>query len=165
MGKTTKRSATVAAAVAVAVIGAGVAYATWTNSTVATTSASAGKMEPLTVTAAVPTALLPGTKSDLKVTVNNPNAFPILVKTITVGSVSTSKSGCSASTVSATGDPIPSGLLVPAKNSAGNGSIELTYPSALQMAVSAPNACQEAVYNFNTTVVGELQSASPAASN
>lgn len=160
MGKMTKRSATIAAAAtAVAVIGAGVAYATWSNSVNVSTSAKAGKMEPVTVTAAVPVALLPGRKSDLQITVTNPNNFPVLVKGITIGTITNDKNNCPSNSVSATGDAIPSGLLIDAKTPAGNGSTMVVYPQALQMAVGTPNECQDATYSFSTTVLAELQSA------
>src|SRR5262245_5163696 len=68
----------------VLVVGAGIAYAVWTVGGSGTGTARATSALPLTTSVATPTAqLYPGiTNSNLFLTVNNPNPFPVSVTSV-----------------------------------------------------------------------------------
>ena len=85
MAKLTKRSAAVAAGIAVVVIGGGAAFAAngWTIGGTGTAEANAAKITPLTATATVAGNIFPGKTTTISTAITNPNEFKVkLVGTI-----------------------------------------------------------------------------------
>lgn len=125
----------------------GTAYAYWTATGTGTATAAAGTVQPLTTTAAtVPTGLLyPGAKGDVRITVNNPNPFPVTVTSVTGSGAITSDKGaaCDASTGVTFTDQVGLGLVVPAA-----GSQSFTLAGAVSMSNSSDSTCQGATFTL-----------------
>jgi hypothetical protein len=156
MGKMTKRSAIVASAVAVAVVGAGAAWAAWNLSGTGSANATAGSAEPLTVSNITVTSLTPGVTGNVTLTVSNPNPFPVKVTgfTFTDPTKPASEDCKVASNIdfpAGTLPTTPADLLVPAK-AATNGTKVITYTGSIHMKADADDNCQGAVFGFTTAV-------------
>jgi hypothetical protein len=98
MRRITKRTALLAAGVAVAVASAGVAYAYWTTNGSGTGSATTGTTSAVTVkqTSTV-SNLAPGLPAQaLQGNFDNGNAGPVLVHSVTAAVTGTSNPGCTA---------------------------------------------------------------------
>ena len=87
MRKITKRSAAVIAASALAIGGAGAAWAAWNLTGAGSTSAKAANAQALTIDSVQVVGLSPGNKSDIKFTAKNPNAFPVKITGIDIVSI------------------------------------------------------------------------------
>ncbi len=151
MRKMTKRSAVVASAVAVAVVGAGAAWAAWSLTGTGDTTAAAGKAAQLEVKGVSTTPLVPGATSDVTVTVTNPNQFPVLVKSINFSDFKSNKEKCEGNNIEqVTSAKFPAGTTV-----APGGSAPITYAGSIRMIGGAADACQEAKFSFKTAVSAE----------
>lgn len=143
--------------VSTAVIGSGVAFASWSASGTGTAAAKAGTASAVTgVTATTTTSgtLVPGSSVPLVVNIHNPNAFPVTVTAITVssgapsgapgGNCTATSSGVTTTGVSATGL-----TLVVQPNS------DNTYTSPtnnVSMATTSDNSCQGGTFTWSATV-------------
>lgn len=164
MRKITKRSAAVIAASAVAVGGAGAAWAAWTLGGETTASASAGKAKPIVVSPAqVVGDLVPGSEHNVTFSAANPNDFPVKITGVAFGVVSVDdkhKDCKGPDTVKfaanpATPSPNPA---IPAK-----GSISFTLVKAARMVVEPAEACQGASFSFKINVNAASASATTPA--
>lgn len=128
-----------AAAVALLMVG-GIAVAAWLTSGNGPGSAKAGKLDPLTVTAAsTPTVgdLYPGTTGgDVYVSVTNPNTFPVTLTGATV-SGSITPTDCLVTAQAGT-------LTVNPTTIAAGATATVTVQDALTMGAEAANSCQDA---------------------
>ena len=138
---------------AVSVAG-GIAFALWSTSGTGSGSAKAITAQTLTVTAAAsPTAdLFPGASGALQFTVANPNPYPVSLTSISYGSVTSSdQANCPASNLTlGAGGALGTPISVPASGTSGAVSV----PSAVTLAVSAPNGCQGVTFTVAVTLTG-----------
>jgi hypothetical protein len=163
--------AVVVGGVAVAVVGAGIAYAAWSQSasgsgaaksatvafTVQTTSTTSGSA----ITNLLRPGSVAGTASgdtvggDLKITLNNTSGFPVHVtQVVAIGAVTSDKAGCTAATsgvqVGAAGTyTVPVATLTVAGDSANH---DVVIPNALSMTTGSDTTCQGATFTIPVTV-------------
>jgi hypothetical protein len=119
----TKKTALLAAGVAVAVATGGVAYAYWTNSGSGTGSASTGTNSSITVKqTSVVSNLAPGLAAQpLAGNFDNGNSSPVFVQSVTVSVVDTTNAGCTAADYTLT-QPTAVNAEVAAGNAQGSWS-------------------------------------------
>ena len=135
--------------VSVLALGAGIAYAVWTVGGGGSGTASATSAAPLTTIVATPTALLyPGiANSNLFLTVNNSNPFPVSVTSVNANGAAVPDAahaaGCVTTGVSfatqATTQTIPA-----------NGSLSFTV-AGVSMSNASDNGCQGATFTIPVT--------------
>jgi hypothetical protein len=148
MRKITKRSAAIIAATALAVGGAGAAWAAWTLSGSATATVSAGSAVPLTVTnAALTGSLVVGSTSGVTLKISNNNAFPVSVTGATISDISGGPACGSANFDNGTG-------AFPTTAIAKNADAVVAWPDAIKMQPTAVDGCQGATVTFNLAVSG-----------
>ncbi|WP_410671670.1 LEA type 2 family protein [Amycolatopsis sp. cmx-4-68] len=142
MRKISKRSAVVLGAAGVVLV-AGVAYAAWTSTgsgsgaVTSTTSASSTIGSDTTGT-----PLYPGAAKTFTVTVTNPNAYPVVVNSISAGS-SAVTGDCAAGAVTSAAVSNPTGTIA----AGGTGVYTLT----ATMAKDAADACQGKTFTLPLT--------------
>jgi hypothetical protein len=153
MRKITKRSAAVIAASALAVGGAGAAWAAWNLTGSGSTSAKAANAQALTIDSVQVVGLSPGSKSDIKFTAKNPNAFPVRITGIDIVSIhSGTAKTCADNNVAAQAPltlPDSAALTVGPAAGAVPGSKDITVPDAIKMIADAANGCQGAVFSVD----------------
>lgn len=159
LGSWFRRIATLTAITGV-IVGSGVAYAYWTTSGTGSGTAKAATASPLSTVSAVASTtglLYPGAIGDLKVTFDNPNPFPVTVKSLSAGTGAVTASG-GASTCSTTGVSLLSqsnlSILVPAK-SGTDGQTTATVTGAVQMDNSSDSGCQGATFTVPVSFTGQ----------
>jgi hypothetical protein len=134
-------------------LGAGLASAAWLSSGGGTATSRAGQALPPTTTtvagSAVTTGLLyPGSSGDVKITVNNPNSYPVTMTSVTANGSPTASGGtgtCNTTGVTLTSGS--SGTTIPA-----NGSATLTLSGAASMSSASDTGCQNATFTIPVTV-------------
>lgn len=146
----TKKTAAVGA-VAAATLAGGIAVAAWTANGTGPGQAQAISAESIVVTARTGEAdLYPGfTDGDVYFALQNPNPFPVRMTAMTPGAITSSIPGCAATNVTV---DAASGLTldVPAEGSLDPANIA----GVVNMALSAPDACQGAVFTVQLTLTG-----------
>ena len=125
----------------------GTAYAFWTATGSGTGTASAGTAQSLTTTVASVTGglLYPGGTGDVRLTVNNPNPFPVKISAVTsMGSATSSSATCDANGNGVTftdrtnlNQPVPAG-----------GSATFSLLGAAAMDIASDDACQGATFTL-----------------
>jgi hypothetical protein len=153
-----RRRSFVAAAVAGTLIAAGgAAWAMWRLSGAGSSSTTASTALNLRLTA-VPrpdAPLYPGARTDLAVTVENPNPFPITLTTVHAGSGPVTvdaahfAAGCVTTGVSPTRGVSAVSLSVGPRSSAS-----FLLPDAIQMTNDSDSACQGATFTVPLTASG-----------
>lgn len=140
--------------VAVAVLlGTGLASAAWLSSGGGTATARGdGALPPTTTTvagSAITTGLLyPGGSGNVRITVNNPNLYPVTVTAIASNGSPTASGGsgsCTATGVSLT--TASPGIRVPAQ-----GTLTFDLSNAATMSNASDNGCQNATFTVPVTV-------------
>jgi hypothetical protein len=148
MRTSVKRAVIVGTALAVTV-GAGAAYAAWTANGTGTATAKAGKSQGVTGTAVTVNGLLyPGGTTDAKISIANPNEFPVMVTDIAQnGTVTVVGNGCTAAN---------SAVALVTKSLTqyigAGATVEVTLADAVTMGDSADNACQDAVFTLPVSI-------------
>ena len=140
-------------AVVAVLLGAGLASAAWLSSGGGTATARGGQALPPTTTTVAGSAitsglLYPGSSGDVKITVNNPNTYPVTLTSVTPNGAPTASGGtgtCSTTGVTLTGGS--SGTTIPA-----NGSATLTLNNAASMSSASDTGCQNATFTIPVTV-------------
>ena len=157
MSKTRRRLVTLAGSVSVLVLG-GIVFAAWLVPGSGQGYSKAKQAQALTtddVGATSTDQLYPGATGDVKVKVNNPNAFPVTVTAVDGdGAVSSDKANCTdvggdvskKTGVTFTNQTLSSSNVVPA-----NGSLTLSLNNAVSMSNQSVNACQGAVFSIPVT--------------
>ncbi|OXM69158.1 hypothetical protein [Amycolatopsis vastitatis] len=142
MRKISKRSAVVLGAAGVVLV-AGVAYAAWTS-----TGAGSGSVTSTTSANSVISpvssdhALYPGNSTTFVVKVTNPNAYPVVVNSISAGS-SDAVNGCAAGTVTSPAVSNPAGTI--AAGATANYTLTAT------MDHDASDACKSQTFSLPLT--------------
>lgn len=134
-------------------LGAGLASAAWLSSGDGTATARGGQALPPTTTTVTGSAiasglLYPGSSGDVRITVNNPNSYPVSVTSVSPDGAPTASGGtgtCSTTGVSLT--TASPGTAIPA-----NGSATLTLPRAASMTSASDTGCQNATFTIPVTV-------------
>lgn len=137
---------------ALALTGTAVAY--WMAGGSGAGAASTGTTQPVTLSPASPVAqLYPGGRSDVRVTVTNPNPAPVRVASLELDTaegtggfaVDDGHAGCGLSSLSfATATNGGAGWTIQ-----GGDAITLTLADALAMQTTAANACQGATFTVH----------------
>lgn len=134
-------------------LSSGIAYAYWTTQGTGSGNATTGTLQTVTIDAvSFPTAsavrLYPGgPTTPVSITVTNPNSFPVTVSSLTHGSITSEKAGCSGSNAEVTLD------LTGLQNSTiASGTQSLTANASMGVASASP--CQGATFSssFNLGV-------------
>jgi hypothetical protein len=163
MRKITKRSAAVLVAAAVAVGGAGAAYAAWFSKGTASASGTAGSLKPLVVSAAkvVGDPLVPGSKAGVEFKVKNENSFPVSPRLLSLSGFTSDAKTCDASSTFAQvpNAPVPSAI-TNAKIDQGKEAT-FVWPNAIQLTNDPDDDCQGQKFFFLLSV----SSASAGGSN
>jgi hypothetical protein len=140
--------------VAVAVLlGAGLASAAWLSTGGGTATSRAGQAQPPTTTTVAGTAvtanlLYPGSSGDVKITVNNPNTYPVTVTSVSPNGAPTAAGGTGSCGTTGVGlTTVSPGTTVPA-----NGSATLTLAGAASMTSASETGCQNATFTIPVTV-------------
>ncbi len=156
MKNPTLRRVLVVTTVVGATLGGGIAVAAWTSSGSGAANAKAGTASAPTTTALTAAAftsnlLYPGGPAgDAKITVNNPNPYPVKVSSIVANGTPTGSGGtgtCTTTGVSWTAQTPTTGNSVPA-----NGSTTLALAGAVQMTTASEDGCQGALFAIPVTV-------------
>jgi hypothetical protein len=151
-----RRLAVVTAGLVALVLVGGVAYAHWTGSGAGGANGGLATPAPVTLAPASPNpALYPGGAADVALTVSNANVTSAHITSLTLDTtqgtggfaVDANHAGCPVTALSySTQSNGTSGWTVPGKTGGVNGSLTITLHNAVTMAVSAPNACQGAIF-------------------
>lgn len=152
MSRKRKRLIIVGAALLV-LVGAGVALAAYLSSGVGAGQANASEAVNSTITpGANGTALYPGATGTFTVTINNPNAYPVTVTSISAGSsqATGADNACAAGTVTSSALTNPPNTVIPP---GGSG----TYTLTSTMIADPDNSCQGA--SFTLPLTAQLTSA------
>lgn len=137
MRKISKRSAVVLGAAGVVVV-AGVAYAAWSSTGTGTGSVSSTTSTNSVITpAGSGSVLYPGGGTDFTVTIDNPNAYPVVVTSISAGA-SNAVNGCAAGTVTSAVPTSTTGTI--GAHSSG------TYTLHATMNIDAADACKSQIF-------------------
>jgi hypothetical protein len=149
-----------AAAIATALIGGGVAFATWSASGSGTGSALAYTEQPVTLNAiaslpAADASLYPGGPAgNVYFTVTNPNPYAVKITNITWGTpVSASPSACASSLISIDANAPTTGLSVTVPAAGTSSALEVN--GVLDLSSSATDTCQGNSFNVPLTVTGQ----------
>jgi hypothetical protein len=131
----------------------GTAYAYWLTTGTGTGSAAASTAQALTTSVATTggTLLYPGATGDVRLTINNPNPFPVTVSSVSdLGTITSDKgAACDAATGVAFVDQTGLALAVPAASSA-----TFTLVGAVTMDNSSDNSCQGATFTIGVSLAG-----------
>lgn len=134
------------ATAAVLAAGSGLAYAYFTSTGSAAGSGVTGTSVSLSVSAPAVAGLYPGRTVAATVTVQNPNAFPVVLTEIDFAPSTTAAAGCDAAAVTGADR---TGL---SQTIAANGTTTVTVQ--VSMATSAASACQGASFGLTATAKG-----------
>ena len=153
MRKLAKRL-TVGSVLVGAMLATSVAFAAWTATGSGNGYAKAGTAQALTtVDASASTAatLYPGATGNVKITINNPNSYPVRVTSVAGNGAITSDKGaaCDAATGVTYADQTGQALDVPAA-----GSQTFTLAGSVSMSNASDNSCQGAVFTIPVTLSG-----------
>jgi len=157
--KIRKSFAAGAAAVTAAMIGGGVAFATWSASGSGTGSALAYTAQTVTINAVALTSsaasLFPGGPAgNVYFTVTNPNPYPIKITGISWGiPTSNNPTACASSLISLDSSAPTSGFNL--QISANGTSTALQVNSVLDLSSSATDTCQGNGFSVPVTVTGQ----------
>jgi hypothetical protein len=157
MLKSSKKLIVVTAGTVVALV-AGVALAAWVANGTGSGYAKAVTAQQLTTvdaSALTVAQLYPGGSGDVKITIVNPNSYPVLVTDVTGnGAIVTTPADatCDASTGVTFTDQTGLSLAVPANN--GPGGTTFTLTGAAHMSNSSVDACQGETFRIPVSLAG-----------
>jgi hypothetical protein len=155
MQSTRKRRLIGGGVTVVVLIAAGLAYAAWTASGTGSGYAKAGAATALTtndVSATTVGDLYPGTSGNVKVSINNPNPYPVQVTSITNGTGSiTATGGIGTCTTTGVTFANQTGLTI---NIPANGTTAATLSNAASMSNASENGCQGATFTIPVSLSG-----------
>ena len=152
-----KKIVLLTAMLAALALGIGVAVAVWQVTGTGSGFAQAGTATDIGTVDLPPTGgvtgdqLFPGGVGDMRITINNPNPFPVMVTDITGAGPVTSNKGpaCDAETGVTFEDQTGLSLRVPA-----NSSATFTLDDVVRMSTESANECQGAVFTIPVALRG-----------
>ena len=132
-------------------VAANVAYAMWNTTGGGSGSAKAVSAQAVVVTGVDGAAqLYPGGSGDLRISVNTPNSSPVVITTVTGGTITSDQgAACNASTGVTFDNQTGKNFAVPAGQSAS-----FTLTGTVHMSNASDNSCQGAVFTVPVTVSG-----------
>jgi hypothetical protein len=149
MRKISKRTAVVLGATGVA-LAAGVAYAAWTSSGSGSGEVKSGTSSSSTIAKLGDgSALYPGASTDITVTIDNPNDYPVVVNSISGGSSALLNTSCAAGSVYSDAVSNPAGTIAPHSSA--------PYTLHAHMIASPDDACKS--QTFTLPLTAQLSSA------
>jgi hypothetical protein len=151
MRQSVKRAAVIGTALAV-MTGGGVAYAAWVASGTGTATAKATTAQQLTTEVATASAdLYPGATGDLRLTISNPNGYPVRVTRVAPNGDVTGSGGTGVCAVPDVTFTEQTGLTldVPA-----TGSASFTLADSVQMGNNSDDGCQGATFTVPVSMSG-----------
>lgn len=128
---------------------AGVANAFWSSSGVGAGGGATGTALPVVLTPGSPAAQLrPGGTADAKLTITNPNGFPVTIGSLVLDAthgtggfaVDSGHAACTPLSLGFT--TATTGWTVPAKVGSTDGTLDVLLSDSVSMASGAPDACQ-----------------------
>ena len=137
-----------------AMLAAGVAFAAWTATGSGSGYAKATTAQALStvdVSASTPATLYPGATGNVKLSISNPNPYPVTVSSVSGNGAITSDKGaaCNASTGVTYSNQTGLSLAVPAA-----GSATFTLTGAVSMSNASDDSCQGAVFTIPVSLSG-----------
>jgi hypothetical protein len=148
------RRAAAAAIVATGIAASGVAFAAWTVAGAGAGSAGAAEASDLaSVTFAIGDDLYPGLLADGKLTVTNPNPFPVKITAVTFQNPVSDPTACTVA-IGGTATDVrfinltSQGFVL----AASSGAVEITLPGIVQMDEEASNDCQSATFTADVVL-------------
>lgn len=153
-----KKKLVVATGVVAGMLTAGVAWAAWTANGTGSGYAKASQAQAVTTadaSSSTAAELYPGASGDVKITVVNPNAFPVRVTNVDGDGAITSDKGaaCDASTGVTFDDQTGT------YDVAADTSSTFTLPGAAHMSNASDNSCQGAVFTIPVSLVAASNAA------
>ena len=142
----------VAGGLVAGMMASGIAWAAWTAEGTGSGYAKATEAQDLTTSAVAATAdLFPGATGDVKITINNPNPYPVEVTSISngIGGITSDDTGCTAANNGVTFTDQTGTWAVGA-----NGSQTFTLADAVDMDNSSVDACQGATFTIPVALSG-----------
>ena len=133
------------------VAGGGAAWALWSAGGSGPGRATALTAQNITATAVTGTAsLYPGaTDGDLFFTLTNPNPYPVVLTSMTPGTITTSNPACAVTNISVAG---ATGLTLNVAAGATSGTLSIN--NVVSMVAAAPDACQGVSFTIQMTLTG-----------
>jgi hypothetical protein len=145
----------VGGAVTLLVLGVvGLVYAAWTATGTGNGYAKAQSAQALTtvdVSATTGATLYPGATGNVKISINNPNPYPVEVTSITGNGTITPDSGHPGCTTTGVTFTDQTGLTIDVP---ANGNAETTLNGAAQMSNASSNGCQGATFTIPVSLSG-----------
>jgi hypothetical protein len=154
-----------------ACIAAGIAWAAWNVGGSGSGYAKAGSASALTLgdaTGSTTADLYPGATGSVKVSITNPNSFPVRVTDVTGNGTITSDKGAACNAATGVAFANQTGLTL---DLAAGATSTFTLGSAVTMSNSSDNSCQGAVFTIPVSVSGtsnaltDVRRVRPAASS
>ena len=136
----------------------GIAWAAWTADGTGNGYAKATTAQALTtddVSATTVGQLYPGGSGDVKLTINNPNPYPVQVTSISGNGTITADSGHSGCTTTGVSFANQTGTW----NVAANNELAVTLTGAASMSNASLNACQGATFTIPVALSGASNAA------
>jgi hypothetical protein len=138
------------------ILTAGIAFAAWTAGGSGNGYAKAGTVGALTTVDAsgsTTAQLYPGGTGDVKISVSNPNAFPVTVTAVSGnGTITSDVSACTTGGTGVTFTDTSSLSLV----AAASTTTTFTLANKASMSSSSVNACQGAIFTIPVTLTGTV---------
>jgi hypothetical protein len=138
------------------ILTAGVAFAAWTAGGSGNGYAKAGTVGALTTvdaSASTTAQLYPGGTGDVKITISNPNSFPVTVTGVSGNGTITSDAGAGCNSSTGVTFTNTTGLTEVA---AASTTTTITLANKASMSSSSANACQGAVFTIPVTLTGTV---------
>ncbi len=138
------------------ILTAGIAFAQWTAGGSGNGYAKAGTVGALTTvdaSASTTAQLYPGGTGDVKITVSNPNAFPVTITGVSGNGTITSDAGATCNSSTGVTFTNTTGL---SDVAAASTTTTITLANKAAMSSSSANACQGAVFTIPVTLTGTV---------
>lgn len=148
-----KRAISIGVTVA-ALVAASLVYAAWTSSGSGSGTAKATSAQSLTTidaSATTTATLYPGATGNVRITISNPNPYPVRVTSVTGNGAITADAGHSSCTTTGVSFADQTGQTI---DIAANGQTSVTLNNAASMSNASDNGCQGATFTIPVTLAG-----------
>jgi hypothetical protein len=138
------------------ILTAGIAFAAWTaggSGNGYAKAATVGALTTVDASASTTAQLYPGGTGDVKITVSNPNAFPVTVTGVSGSGTITSNAGATCTNATGVTFTDTTGLTDVA---AASTTTTITLTNKASMSNSSNNACQGAIFTIPVTLTGTV---------
>jgi hypothetical protein len=138
------------------ILTAGIAFAAWTaggSGNGYAKAATVGALTTVDASASTTAQLYPGGTGDVKITISNPNAFPVTVTGVSGSGTITSNAGATCTNATGVTFTDTTGLTDVA---AASTTTTITLTNKASMSSSSNNACQGAIFTIPVTLTGTV---------